>query len=103
MSDFVENLKKGQSLSIEESKALFNELMEGKYNENSIIEILESLVKKGETKDELAGGIFVLREKATKVKVEQYRYLRNRRRRAKLFKYFYCCSYSFSEYGCKSC
>ena len=46
MSDFVENLKKGQSLSIEESKALFNELMEGKYNENSIIEILESLVKK---------------------------------------------------------
>ena len=65
MSDFVENLKKGQSLSIEESKALFNELMEGKYNENSIIEILESLIKKGETKDELAGGIFVLREKAT--------------------------------------
>ena len=71
MSNFVENLKKGQRLSFEESKALFNELMEGKYNENSIIEILESLVKKGETKDELAGGIFVLREKATKVKAEQ--------------------------------
>ena len=71
MSNFVESLKKGQSLSFEESKALFNELMEGKFNENSIIEILESLVKKGETKDELAGGIFVLREKATKVKVEQ--------------------------------
>ena len=64
MSDFVENLKKGQSLSIEESKALFNELMEGKYNENSIIEILESLIKKGETKDELAGGIFVLKRKS---------------------------------------
>ena len=46
MSNFVESLKKGQSLSFEESKALFNELMEGKYNENSIIEILESLVKK---------------------------------------------------------
>ena len=71
MSNFVESLKKGLSLSFEESKALFNELMEGKYNENSIIEILESLVKKGETKDELAGGIFVLREKATKVKAEQ--------------------------------
>ena len=71
MSNFVESLKKGQSLSFEESKALFNELMEGKYNENSIIEILESLVKKGETKDELAGGIFVLREKATKVKAEE--------------------------------
>ena len=71
MSDFVENLKKGQSLSIEESKTLFNELMEGKYNENSIIEILESLVKKGETKDELAGGIFVLREKLLKLKLNK--------------------------------
>ena len=55
MSNFVKNLKKGQDLSFEESKALFNELMEGKYDENSIIEILESLLKKGETKDELAG------------------------------------------------
>ena len=56
MSNFVESLKKGHNLSFEESKALFNELMEGKYDENSIIEILESLLKKGETKDELAGG-----------------------------------------------
>ena len=71
MSNFVESLKKGQNLSFEESKALFKELMEGKYNENSIIEILESLIKKGETKEELAGGIFVLREKATKVIADQ--------------------------------
>ena len=70
MSDLIENLKKGQNLSFEESKILFNEIMEGKYDENSIIEILESLLKKGETKDELAGGIFVLREKATKVKAD---------------------------------
>ena len=63
MSDFLKNLKKGHNLSFEDSKTLFNELMEGKYDENSIIEILESLIKKGETKDELAGGIFVLREK----------------------------------------
>ena len=66
MSNFIESLKKGQNLSLAESKVLFNELMEGKYNEGSIIEILESLMKKGETKDELAGGIYVLREKATK-------------------------------------
>ena len=71
MSNFVENLKNGQDLSFEESKTLFNELMEGKYNDSAIIEILESLSKKGETKDELAGGIFVLREKATKVKADQ--------------------------------
>ena len=37
---------------------------------NMIIEILEFLLKKGETKDELAGGIFVLRNKATKVKTD---------------------------------
>ena len=39
MSNFIENLKKGKNLSFEESKALFSELMEGKYNENLIIEI----------------------------------------------------------------
>lgn len=67
MSKIIENLKKGKNLSFDESKILFNELMEGKHNENSIIEILESFLKKGETKDELAGGIYVLRDKANKV------------------------------------
>ena len=41
--------------------------MEGKHNENTIIEILDAFLAKGETKDELAGGIFILREKASKV------------------------------------
>ena len=63
MSKIIENLKKGKNLTFEESKILFNELMEGNFDEVSIIEILESLLNKGETKDELAGGIFVLREK----------------------------------------
>ena len=70
MSYIEEKLKKGQNLTFEESKTLFNQLMEGKHNESSIIEILESLLKKGETKDELAGGIYVLREKAYKVKAD---------------------------------
>ena len=67
MSKIVTKLNQGQNLSFEESKSLFSDLMEGKYEENQIIEILESLINKGETKDELAGGIFVLRDKATKV------------------------------------
>ena len=67
MTVIVENLKKGQDLSFEESKSLFSNLMEGKFDETSIIEILEALIKKGETKDELAGGIYVLRDKASKV------------------------------------
>ena len=67
MSDIVTKLKSGQNLSFDESKSLFSDLMDGKHEEKQIIEILEALIKKGETKDELAGGIFVLRNKATKV------------------------------------
>ena len=70
MSDAITKLKQGQNLSLEESKSLFSDLMEGKHEEGQIIEILEALIKKGETKDELAGGIFVLRNKATKVSVD---------------------------------
>jgi len=71
MTNLIDILKNGKNLSFDESKTLFNELMEGKYNDSAIIEILESLSKKGENKDELAGGIFVLREKATKVEADQ--------------------------------
>ena len=72
MSKAIENLKNGHDLSFDESKTLFNELMEGKHDENSVIEILELFLNKGETKDELAGGIFVLRQKATKVKADEF-------------------------------
>ena len=70
MSDIATKLKQGQNLSFDESKSLFSDLMEGKHSESQIIEILESLIKKGETKDELAGGIFVLRDKATKISAD---------------------------------
>ncbi len=71
MSNIQEKLKKGQNLSFEESKTLFIELMEGRHEQKTVIEILEALLKKGETKDELAGGIYILRDKANKVNVEQ--------------------------------
>ena len=61
MSNLINKLESKQNLSFDESKNLFNEIMEGKYNEDNIIKILEALSVKGETKDELAGGIFVLR------------------------------------------
>ena len=70
MTYIVENLKKGQNLSFKESISLFSDLMDGKYDETKIIEILEALIIKGETKDELAGGIYVLRDKATKVETD---------------------------------
>ena len=47
MTDIVEKLKKGENLSFEESKTLFTDLMEGKHSEDSIIEILESFIRKG--------------------------------------------------------
>ena len=69
MTNFIKKLESGESLSFEESKSLFSNVMEGKYNEISIIKILKALSKKVETKDELAGGIFVMRSKAVIVKV----------------------------------
>jgi anthranilate phosphoribosyltransferase len=65
MTDFIKKLEFKEDLSFEESKNLFSDIMEGKYDEVSIVKILESLSNKGETKDELAGGIFVMRSKAT--------------------------------------
>ncbi len=70
MTDIIKNLKQGQNLTFEESKTLFSNLMKGSYDENKIIEILEALIKKGETKDELAGGIYILRDKANKVNTD---------------------------------
>jgi anthranilate phosphoribosyltransferase len=68
MIDFIKKLESKENLSFEESKNLFSNIMEGVYEEDNIIKILEFLSNKGETKDELAGGIFVMRSKATVVK-----------------------------------
>ena len=70
MTEIAQNLEKGKNLSFEESKSLFSDLMDGKYDDDSIIKILEALIKKGETKDELAGGIYVLRNKAKRVQTD---------------------------------
>jgi anthranilate phosphoribosyltransferase len=69
MTDFIKKLESKENLSFEESKDLFSNIMEGKYDEDSIIKILNALSDKGETKDELAGAIFVVRSKASLVKV----------------------------------
>ena len=71
MKEILAKLGNNENLSFTESKELFTSIMEGKHTENEIIEILKSLVIKGETKDELAGGIYVLRKKATNVIVPE--------------------------------
>ena len=37
MSNLINKLESNQNLSFDESKNLFNEIMEGKYNEDNII------------------------------------------------------------------
>jgi anthranilate phosphoribosyltransferase len=69
MTNFIKKLESKENLSLEDSKSLFSNIMEGKYDEDSIVKILNALSNKGETKDELAGGIFIMRSKATLVKV----------------------------------
>ena len=69
MTNFIKKLESNKNLSFEESKILFSNIMSGDYDEVSIIRILVSLSAKGETKEELAGGIFVMRSKATSIKV----------------------------------
>ena len=69
MQQFLEKLKKKQNLSFEESKSVFELLMTGKASEDEIYDFLTLLPEKGEVSDEIAGGVYVLREKSKRVKV----------------------------------
>ncbi|MDA9745367.1 anthranilate phosphoribosyltransferase [Candidatus Pelagibacter sp.] len=70
MKHFIEKIKNKENLSFEESKAAFKLLMEGKVNEKDIFDFLTFLSAKGEASDEIAGGVFVLRDKSKRVKVD---------------------------------
>ena len=70
MKNYIDKIKKKQSLTFDESKAAFEILMEGKANDEEIYDFLTSLSEKGESSDEIAGGVFVLRNKSKRVNVE---------------------------------
>ena len=70
MKKFLEKLKRKQDLSFDESKAAFEILMEGKALEDEIFDFLTLLSKKGEVSDEIAGGVYVLREKSKRVSIK---------------------------------
>ena len=63
MKQFIEKIKNKENLSFDESKAAFELLMEGKAEEQEIFDFLTLLSAKGEASDEIAGGVFVLRNK----------------------------------------
>ena len=70
MKKFLEKLKNKQDLSFNESKAAFEILMEGKASEGEIFDFLTLLSGKGEVSDEIAGGVYVLRDKSKRVNVQ---------------------------------
>ena len=70
MNIFLEKLNRKEDLSFKESKDAFEILMNGKASENEIFDFLTLLSSKGETSDEIAGGVYVLRNKSKRVNIE---------------------------------
>jgi len=69
MKQFLDKLKNKQDLTFEESKSAFELLMTGKATDDEIYNFLTLLSNKGEVSDEIAGGVYVLREKSKRVNV----------------------------------
>ena len=69
MDQILEKLTNKQNLTFEESKSAFEILMTGKASDEQIFSFLMLLSEKGEVADEIAGGVFVLREKSKRVNV----------------------------------
>jgi len=70
MKQFLDKLKKKEDLSFIESKEAFNILMNGQATETEIFNFLTLLSLKGEVSDEIAGGVYILREKSKRVNVQ---------------------------------
>ena len=70
MKQIIDKIKNKDDLSFEESKAAFELLMEGKANEQEIFDFLTLLSAKGEVSNEIAGGVYVLRNKSKRVNVQ---------------------------------
>ena len=70
MKIFIEKLDNKKDLTFEESKAAFEILMNGEASDDEIFSFLTLLSAKGEVSDEIAGGVYVLRNKSKRVTVD---------------------------------
>ena len=70
MEIYLEKLRNKQDLTFNESKSAFEILMEGKASDDEIFKFLTLLSVKGEVADEIAGGVYVLRDKSKRVNVK---------------------------------
>ena len=71
MKIYLDKLKNKENLTFEESKSAFNILMDGKASEDEIFNFLTLLSLKGEVSSEIAGGVYVLREKSKRVNYDE--------------------------------
>ncbi len=70
MKNYIDKIKNKQNLTFDESKAAFEILMEGKANDQEIFDFLTLLSSKGESSEEIAGGVYVLRDKSKRVNID---------------------------------
>ena len=70
MEKYLEKLRNKENLSFDESKAAFEILMNGEASDGEIFDFLTLLSAKGEVSDEIAGGVYVLRDKSKRVNVK---------------------------------
>ena len=69
MRQIIEKIRNKENLSFDESKSAFELLMSGKAQDQEIFDFLTSLSDKGETSEEIAGGVYILREKSKRVEI----------------------------------
>ena len=70
MEKILTKLKNKENLNFEESKLAFEILMSGKASDEQIFSFLTLLSEKGEVAEEIAGGVYILRNKSKRVNVE---------------------------------
>ena len=67
MEKILDKINKKENLTFDESKIAFGAIMTGKADESKIFEFLTALSQKGETAEEISGGVYVLRNEAKHV------------------------------------
>ncbi len=70
MENSLKKLKDKIDLSFNETKNIFSKIMSGEASELEMHDFLTLLSSKGEVSSEIAGGVYVLREKSSRVNVE---------------------------------
>mgnify|MGYP003323668069 FL=1 len=70
MEKFLDKLRNKINLNFDESKNAFKILMNGEASDQQIYDFLTLLSHKGEVSDEIAGGVYILRDKSKRVKVQ---------------------------------